>query len=1259
MSEFTLRPTVDTLQQEYVLVQAWKKAHDYVRAHNWYADVLELDLSNTRLKATVDELRQELRRPAELRSMPVRLVLAPKGSKWEVGKDYWRPKLQEKRSLRPLAHMSIRDQTIATTFMLCMADHAETLQGDPTLSLEQCRATGMVSYGHRLLTDVKNGVLRYRWANAAYYRGYFKDYQSFIRRPDRVVGNDFPKASNWAVVHADFSQFYDRVRPNALQAQVAKHFAGDAEPQFLEAFQHFFDWRWHPEDENDAKDYAKRSEPTPIGGFERLALPQGLAASGFFANVFLIDFDRALWALRDRPQKSGWQVVDYCRYVDDLRLVIRLPARRKDDGDDIREEVTSWLQALAARYAAGMTLNPKKTSVLLGRSKSARTLMFSDAMKAIQQRASGAMDLDGGEETLTMIEGLFASEPEESPLAKDESPDADPFFAIFQDVKDETVARFSANRFRKTFRLVRPLAAEGDQPGSVQSPLTKNALDHRATQFARRLIWRWVKEPSNVRLLRVALDLNPDPEVAKRIISLLRPIILEDALRGWAKKVAEYCAAELFRAAATEIGMRADPAQLPSGANPLEVRRLFADLAQEVFALRPRPPWYLLQQALLLLASANRPVTTDARSNSPAEWRTYLTLHEFLRGRIRPSSGAEVVRFTLAAGCFDRQRDDSLKRFHTWLTASASHTEGDNAIRTLLEEDLDSAERAHLLLNPTLKNRWASLFAGFGIGGATRFQTALSGDAGQSKTFALAEVAASDLNPFRQEYLALSFLDQLLERESEFEGAITPWSTSIKAKWATLFPDSPQFLAPDFRVGSNIVPGDNASFYEVPDWLPQDEQWRYRVGQLLRSVVVGNLDYTASFKQGRSSENRGYRPYASHWYRRRYGLFNGRSALGPDWLPISSWFCDLLTRLLAWPGFPVVTNETGLEPGFTKDQVKRLVKGRIELLRREFGRASSTPVLRQSVRLRAFRGMGRQASAITAPLRVAVVQTVLPRSATIAGDPELLGAIPRFEQLRHFTSALAALSAMLRLRETHNPQDGRLDLLVLPELSIHPDDVRTTLVPFARQHRCIVFGGLIYHRLVGQPRQPLVNTGLWLLPTENTHGGLRMERIEQGKKHLAPNGEDGIGQLEGWRPCQHIIELVDDSVAGPLWRFSGSICYDATDLALASDLRNLTDTWLVPALNRDVNLLDAMVAALHYHMYQHVVVCNNGEFGGSVAQAPFSESFRRTILHHHGNEQAAISFFELELGFYRHPRPQQRHAPTAGRLKTRPAGITR
>src|SRR5207237_78438 len=149
------------------------------------------------------------------------------------------------------------------------------------------------------------------------------------------------------------------------------------------------------------------------------------------------------------------------------------------------------------------------------------------------------------------------------------------------------------------------------------------------------------------------------------------------------------------------------------------------------------------------------------------------------------------------------------------------------------------AERTYSLLSARLRSRWASLFVNCGIGGMARFDTALSGDSQQPMKYALAEVAVSEFNPFRQEYLALSFLHQLLEKESSFDGSFTPWGISVEAKWVTLLPDSPRFIEPEFSLQSNIVPGEGSSFYDVPDWLPQNEQWRYRVGQVLRSTVIG------------------------------------------------------------------------------------------------------------------------------------------------------------------------------------------------------------------------------------------------------------------------------------------------------------------------------------------------------------------------------------------------------------------------------------
>jgi hypothetical protein len=221
---------------------------------------------------------------------------------------------------------------------------------------------------------------------------------------------------------------------------------------------------------------------------------------------------------------------------------------------------------------------------------------------------------------------------------------------------------------------------------------------------------------------------------------------------------------------------------------------------------------------------------------------------------------------------------------------------------------------------------------------------------------------------------------------------------------------------------------------------------------------------------------------------------------------------------------------------------------------------------------------------------------------------------------------------MLILRETHKGLDGRLDWLILPELSVHPSDIVTHLVPFARAHRAIILVGLTYQELF--PGQPLVNSALWVIPVWSDQRGLQVVIRRQGKWHLAPNEEDlnSSGRIiQGFRPCQWLIgyEWCRSNQERPLW-LTASICYDATDLSLVADLRHHSDVFSIPALNKDVNTFDNMALALHYHMFQMVIVANNGTYGGSNAYAPYREAYSRRIFHLHGQPQASMAFLEIE-----------------------------
>jgi hypothetical protein len=231
-----------------------------------------------------------------------------------------------------------------------------------------------------------------------------------------------------------------------------------------------------------------------------------------------------------------------------------------------------------------------------------------------------------------------------------------------------------------------------------------------------------------------------------------------------------------------------------------------------------------------------------------------------------------------------------------------------------------------------------------------------------------------------------------------------------------------------------------------------------------------------------------------------------------------------------------------------------------------------------------------------------------------------------------------------------------LDWLLLPELSVHPHDVETHLVPFARKHKTIILAGVVYEQLSATSQQ-LVNSALWIIPQWSPEHGLQVIRRRQGKQHLAQI-EHSLNSVStvvrGFRPCQWLVGYNWSSRAEDalLW-LTAAVCYDATDISLVADLSRVSDVFAIPAFNKDVHTFDQMALALQYHMYQYVVIANNGCYGGSNAYAPYREAHMRQIFHLHGQPQASVAFFEIDDV----PELLQRKGATSPHWKFRPAGM--
>lgn len=519
----------------------------------------------------------------------------------------------------------------------------------------------------------------------------------------------------------------------------------------------------------------------------------------------------------------------------------------------------------------------------------------------------------------------------------------------------------------------------------------------------------------------------------------------------------------------------------------------------------------------------------------------------------------------------------------------------------------------------------------------------------------VAALAAKMVNPFYQELDLLALAAWLLDlANSEFEDAITPWQ--IHCAWQPVQANGFGEVDPtSFELNRTYKTA--ARLFTAPDWCENDEERRkFQIGLLLRFAIRGTTAFdgthTALIQPGRSA----YKRPLSHWEQQRYSGYQGRSAFGAAWLPLSSFVEEMLFQLLRWPGAGLSTVPTSL------DQIREEVTARLGFLRQSKGTHSAQMFLEQKASFPHPPPMRTW----TRPLRVGVVQSITPDAndyATHSDDPELLKDKPfRARQRAHLAALMEGVSQMVRVRQTHRKQDRPdgiiLDLLVFPELAIHPDDLQPLILPFVRKYKCMVLCGMVYHKEPTLPGSPLLNSCLWLVPEWTTAAGFQVRRIEQGKKHLAAEEANMTPTPFGFRPAQWLIEYEwtnDANEVAPLV-LSASVCFDATDLALAADLRSRSDLYIVCALNKDVGTFDRMSEGLHYHMFQGVMVVNNGQFGGSSFFMPFKSPFHRQVFHLHGQPQASIAFAEIDpLKLLQRPKDVAGLTPE-GKWKAPPAG---
>ena len=1274
-----LNPSLEDLRLECVLMQAWKKTSSYLRTHSWYADTLGIDFQSLRIPAFIAEIQAAIDTYADWTPQPLELVPAPKTQRWcfDVSEN-WIPRANQdyQKKLRPLAHVALRDQVVATGIMLCLADRIETRMSDPRLSIDSVENRRRVlAYGHRLVCDdTEAGGLRHRWGSSKLYRQYFQDYKTFLRRPRVVaerVGSGSPEFEI-AIVQSDLSKFYDRVQPDLLRQKFERLGRDGDDPRFFELAGRVFDWQWA-----DTNRAFRHSRDHGLDGFMNVALPQGLVASGFFANVLMQDLETRL---RDAfgqviDEALDIKLLDAAYYVDDFRLAVQIP--RSDPGlpeDRIRDAISGWLQRQLDITAPGLVVEQSKTTVTVEGRDQRFLVPQSLAAQRIQSDTSGVFDMLHGTELIGAIEGFFHTQQRYSTEANPEEVGRTGLLVGLSDMQDETAARFAAGRFRRTFRSLRPMLeadnrgvghevpVEDEEPDEEETQhslvLSKVELDERAKFFAALLIEEWTANPANVRLLRVALDLYPDPQFLEEVLRVLKPGWAVGGSKGARREIRLYCLAELFRAGATETGMVSDEECLPQGIDLDRYHQRLLREAQDIFnqfvsgqSSSSRLPWYLMQQVFLYLAARN--AYPESANQLGAKGGRPLALYRRF---------AKFLGGDWPAGLDERS---------SFLVIAKTGFSLDGFVDRIAEQGVspEFLSRVESCSPSTASALWEAVRP---VAGDSLTQTAerlgLKRRRTKDATTSLPDLASLELNPFFAEPNLLHLAHWLFRLpEDTLETPLTPWQIECGL---TSDKQGNQFGRIDpatLRIRRSVSAG--ARLFAPPEWCETpEERQRYQIGSLLRFAIRGTTDFFARATDAKRNRVPRYSRSISHWEQQRHSGFQGRSAFGPPWLPISSFVEDLLYDLLRWPGSGVIS------PRHSLAEIREAIANRLDAPGTQYGTHSRTLFLEQSARPPRRR---ERTAAWGRSLRIGVVQSVIPdlgdyscyaTAPDLSGDPSF-----RVRHRAHLAAALEGVNQMRRLRDTHRSMvhnDGQtIDLLVFPELAVHPADVGPLLVPFARKHRCILLFGMVYHaepRLVGSPP---INSCQWLIPEWTKTSGFQLRAVEQGKLHLTDDEKSLTPAPAGFRPAQWLVKYIWSSNRDhrPL-TMTASVCYDATDLTLAADLRSRSDLYIICALNRDVGTFDRMSEALHYHMYQGVLLVNNGQFGGSSFFMPFEKPFHRQVFHFHGQPQVAIAFAEIcPEKLVARPKPNaikgdlltgigSEHAPPEGNWKTPPAG---
>ncbi|HCP4503801.1 TPA: RNA-directed DNA polymerase, partial [Escherichia coli] len=282
------------------------------------------------------------------------------------------------------------------------------------------------------------------------------------------------------IISLDLKNFFGSIKISTLLEKLKKissdHYDHNIinENEFWGLASQILNWEW-PEDSLSLLKNLDIEE-------ENVGLPQGLASAGALANAYLIEFDESLTS-NLRTKIDGSQIVlhDYCRYVDDIRLVISGEALTNEEiKKSIHELVQRILDETLDQDESDnepyLKINDKKTYIL-GLSDIDNGSSLTNRINEIQNEVgtSSIPERNGLDNNIPALQQLLLTEQDNF------LEDADGLFSGFNNdksIKLESLRRFSAHRLETSLA----------NKSKLISPAERKQFDNESALIAKKLL---------------------------------------------------------------------------------------------------------------------------------------------------------------------------------------------------------------------------------------------------------------------------------------------------------------------------------------------------------------------------------------------------------------------------------------------------------------------------------------------------------------------------------------------------------------------------------------------------------------------------------------------------------------------------------------------------------------------------------------------------------------------------------------------------